>query len=415
MADVSDSQSAENGAVRTAGDLVKSAGRFSLAMGLFTARQATRLFTAPSGQAAASLDEVSNAAGGQLTGMIKTAFAVGTNLQYGLVDAAFDAAGIGPRGQEPTGPTSGLSMSLMTSATRRLTGVRTVASGTLDRPVPQAEFLQRLASYRTECMAGGRERERTVAALWKSEGLATTIAKHLLPGHSLDDPALPPHTRPVVHVGFGSGSAEFLVFDAAKLNAIFAERCANDYREFSYEGIGAILRAYERGFFKVMTGTLGLVPFDAPDGPNPTGFFADYLKQFPPHVQRLIAHGYGRLVAFSNMDIYGAIREATALPQERIEPVVHGAAFAFAMMNSVDLPLLLRQSEVPFEPAVRAAFQNGLIYGLAFLDWYVPGVLADWQPQGALEIGMIEHARQESALARERGFPLAFRLEHPRR
>lgn len=393
---------------------MKSVGRFGLAFGLFAARQAARVLTESRARTASSIDEVASAAGSQLTGATKTAFAVGTNLQHGLVDVALDAAGVGPAGQSPIGSTTELSMSLVKSARRRLTGVRTVASGALRRPVPQAELVQRLADYHAEVMAGGPDRERTVTGLWKSEGLATTIAKHLLPDNSWNDPALPRHVLPVEHVGFGSGSTTFHLFDATKLHAVFAERCARDYMDFSYEGIGAILRAYESGFFKFMSGVLGLARLDTPDGPKPAGFFADYLAQFPPHRQRLIAHGYGRIYAFSHMDIYDAIREATTLPPDRVEPVVHGAAFAFLMINSADLPHILRHSAIPFEPAVRAAFQNGLVYGLMFLDWYAPGYLAGWQPLGALETNLIEHARRERALATERGYPLAFRLANPR-
>jgi hypothetical protein len=84
------------------------------------------------------------------------------------------------------------------------------------------------------------------------------------------------------------------------------------------------------------------------------------------------------------------------------------------MINSVDLPRILRQSAVPYTPAVRAAFQNGLIYALAFLDWYAPWFLATWQPQAGLESDLIDHARDEAALSVERGFPLAFRLANPR-
>lgn len=415
MANARDPQDPANREATTTVDLVKSVGRFSLAMGLLAARQTTRLFSARPSQAAASLDDVSKAAGDQLTGIVKTAFAVGNNLQSGLVDAALDVVGVGPRGQSPSGSTTGLSMSLKKSATRRLTGVRTVASGALSRPVPQVELIRRLADFHAEVMAGGPSRERTVAGVWKSEGLATTIAKHLLPENSWNDPALPREVLPVEHVGFGSGSTSFFLFDAAKLHAVFAERCASNYREFSYEGIGAIMRAYESGFFKLMSGALGLSRLDTPNGPNPAGFYSDYLTQFPPHIQRLIAHGYGRIFAFSHMDIYDAIRDATKLPEQRVEPVVHGVAFAFLMINSADLPHILRHSAVPFEPAVRAAFQNGLIYGLAFLDWYAPGFLANWKPEGTLEADMIEHARRESALDLERGFPLAFRLAHPRR
>jgi hypothetical protein len=414
VARVGDRQAHGGDMVRAAADLVTSVGRFSLAMGLLAARQATRLVSAPSAQAAASLDEVTQAASARLTGLARTTFAVGANLQSGLVNAAFDVAGLGPAGQAPTGATSGLSMSLGTSAARRATGVRTVASGALDRAVPQAELLRRLFEHHTDALARGPDPERTVAGLWKSEGLATTIAKHLLPENSLSDAALPRHLLPIAHVGFGSGSAELHMFDAAQLHAVFRERCANQWRDFAYEGIGAILRAYEPGFFKLMSGTLGLIPLDARDGPNPARFFAGYLAQFPADIQRLIAHGYGRLAAFSNLDVYKAIRFATTLPPERVEPVVHGAAFAFAMMNSMELPLLLRESAVPFEPAVRAAFQNGLIYGLVFMDWYAPGVLAAWQPAGSLEAELVAHARREIAAATDRGVLPAFRLAHPR-
>jgi len=408
-----DSQNSGVGVAEATGDLVKSMARFSLAMGLFAARETVRFFSAP-GKAAGSIDDVTAAAGDQLTGFTRTAFAVGANIQHGLIDAALDAVGIGPRGQEPRGATSGLSMSLAKSATRRLTGIRTVGSGALDRAVPQAELRKRLHDYHDEAASSRSDREQLVVRLWKSEGLATTVAKHLLSENTLNDPALLREMLPVVHVGFGSGSAEFHLFDAEKLNQVFSERCATNYREFAYEGIGAILRAYERGLFKLSAGVLGFIPLDAADGPDAADFFAGYLNQFPPGIQRLVVHGYGRLLAFSTPDVYTAIRKATTFPHERIEPLVHGIAFAFVMMNNTEVPLLLRESAVPFEPAVRAAFQNGLIYSIAFMDWYVPGVLADWEPEGRLEADLVEHARREAGLATERGFPLAFRLANPR-
>ncbi len=414
MAKRNDSQTSGSGVADAARDLVKAMGRFSLGMGLFAAREATRLVSAPASQAAASIDEVTDSASRHLTGITRTAFAVGTNLQHGLVDAAFEAVGLGPAGQKPTGPATGLSMSLAASATRRVQGVRTVASGTLDRAVPQAEFVRRLADYQAEAAAADADRARLVDNLWKSEGLSTTIAKHLLPENTLTDTALPRQVLPIAHVGFGAGASEQFMFDAARLEALFAERCAAQYREFAFEGVGAILRAYERGLFKLGIGTVGLIPLDAPDGPNPSGFFADYLRQYPPHVPRLIAHGYGRILAFSHVDIYTAIKEATTFPRERIEPVVHGAAFAFAMINRTDLPQLLRQSAIPFQPDVRAAFQNGLIHALLFMEWFAPGMLARWEPEGALETELIEHARREAALDVERGAPLAGRLERPR-
>lgn len=399
--------------VQAAGSLAKAAASFSLAMSFFAARKAVELVT-PSEKTAGSMDSVTTAATSQLTGAVRTAYAIGTNVQSGLVDAAFDLAGFGPKGEKPQGDTSGLAIPLTTGGTRRVTGVRTVAAGAPNRPVPQAELVQLLTAYHTEAMSGASDRKSAVTGLWKSEGLSTTVGKYLLPENTLADPALPREVLPIAHVGFGSGSTEEAVFDVDALNALFAARCAPDYRDFSYEGIGAILRIYERGFFKVMSGTLGLIRLDAPDGPNPANFFAAYLSRFPPPIQRLITHGYGRIVAFSNINIYKALEEITTLPAERIEPAAHGAGFAFAFMNSEDLPRLLDNSAVPFAEPIRAAFQNGMVYSLVFFDWYTPGLLAGWQPQGALEAELIDHARREADLAKQRGYPLAFGLENPR-
>lgn len=402
--------------MQSTGTLMKSVGRFSLGLSLLAAKQAASLVMPEKKDAsgAASVDDVTRAAGEHLSGPVRTAFAVGTNVQAGVVDAAFNLAGMGAKGQRPQGNTSDLAIGLTTGATRRVTGVRTVASGALERGVPQDEFVMRINGYHDESATGAVEREKTVSGLWKSEGLSTSIGKHLLPENTLRDPRLHTQVLPIAHVGFGSGSTESLVFDVERINALYADRCASDYRGFSYEGIGAILRIYERGFFKVMSGALGLIKLDAPDGPDPAGFFAAYLQRFPPDIQRLIAHGYGRIVAFSNMNIYSALSEITTYPAERIEPAAHGAGFAFAFMNSADLPRILDHSTIPFDAQVRAAFQNGLVYALVFFDWYANGLLDHWQPTGALETELVEHARREAASARQRGYPLAFRLEHPR-
>jgi len=401
--------------VQSTGALVKSVGRFSIGMSFLAAKQvASLVMPAKPVPGAPSIADVSSAAERHLSGPVRTAFAVGTNVQSGVVDAAFGIAGFGPKGQKPQGNTSDLAIPIRAGATRRVTGVRTVASGALERQVPQDEFVMRINGYQDESAHGAADREKAVTGLWKSEGLSTSIGKHLLPENSMRDGRLKKEVLPIAHVGFGSGSAESLVFDVDKIDALFAERCAPDYRGFSYEGIGAIIRIYERGFFKVMSGTLGLIKLDAPDGPNPEGFFADYMRRFPPETQRLIAHGYGRIVAFSNMNIYSALTEITTYPAERIEPAAHGAAFAFAFMNSADLPRILEHSAIPFAAPLRAGFQSGLIYALVFFDWYAPGLLDGWKPTGALETELIEHARREAASTRQRGYPLAFRLENPR-
>jgi hypothetical protein len=352
---------------------------------------------------------------GQLGGgLVKTALAIGANLQSGVAEAIGAFAGMSAPGQAPTGATNGLVISAATAASRRLAGMRTIAAGVPNRPVPQAELVQRLSEYQADASAGEAAWDRIVADVWKSEGTAAITGRHLLPGNSLRDHALSREVLPVIHVGFGTGSAEALAFDSAKLEARFGERCEPGYEEFSYEGLGATLRFYEPGFFKLMSGVLDFIDLNAAKAPDGSNFFADYLARFPPHVQRLVAHGYGRIIAFANLDIYRAIEEATTLPLDRIEPAVHGVAFAFAMINSKDLPTILRQSAIPYQPRVRAAFQNGLIYALVFLEWYVPGALERWTPQPGLEAELIDQARREARLSLERGFPLAFRLANPR-
>src|SRR6516162_4592598 len=134
--------------MQSTGHLLKSVGRFSIGLSLLAAKQmASVVMPGKSAPGAPSVDDVERAAGQHLTGPVRTAFAVGTNVQSGIVDAAFDLAGMGPKGQLPQGNTSDLAIGLTTGATRRVTGVRTVASGALDRQVPQDEFVMRINGY----------------------------------------------------------------------------------------------------------------------------------------------------------------------------------------------------------------------------------------------------------------------------
>jgi hypothetical protein len=406
--------------MRTSGDLVKSATRFTLAMSLFTAREAAAVVTEAgrqTGTLASSMNQVARTAGSQLAGPMKTAFAVGENVQTGMVDFVFDSLGQGvrPARVASAAEARGLAVPMMTGGRRRVEGVRTVSSGAVNRPVPQQELVDTLTAYQADAAHGQADLHKIVVGLWKSEGFSTTVGKYRQPENSFADPRLPAAALPIAHVGFGSGTTEHVVFDKDELDAVYGAHTHERYRAFSYEGIGAILRIYEPGFFKVMSGALGLVRLDAPPPPDPAGFYAAYLGRFPTEIQRLIAHGYGRIIAFSNMNIYRALEEITTLPAGRVEPAAHGAGFAFAIMNSADLPRLLEYSAVPFDAVTRAAFQSGLVYSLVFFEWYVPGLLAAWQPtKGQLERELVELARQEAARAVERGYPLAFRLENPR-
>lgn len=307
----------------------------------------------------------------------------------------------------------GLSISLIPLARRRMRGVKTVASGAVNRTIPQDEFVSTCTLYQAEAAAQKHSMPRVVDGLWKCEGFSTTFGKYRLPENTLNDVRIPRECYGIAHVGYGAASTEHALFDTARLTDIAETKSEPNFRGFTYEGMGSILRIYEPGLFKFMCGVLGLIPIGAPPGPPKEGFFAKFMSAFSPEYQRLITHGYGRLVAFSNLSVYKAIGEAMALPENRVAPCVQGIAFAFAMMNSEEMPRLLENSAIEYPVVVRAAFQNGLTYGMIFCEWFAPGFLAEWKPRGPLEEKLIAKARDEAARNLRRGYLLPFALEEP--
>src|SRR5258708_4689604 len=305
----------------------------------------------------------------------------------------------------------GLSISLLPLARRRMNGVKTVSSGAVNRTIPQTEFQERMRQYQQEASTGELNMLKVVRGLWKSEGFATTFGKFRLPENTLNDPRIPRESLGIAHVGYGAASTEFTHFDTGKLREIVETKSNPNYQGFTYEGSGSALRIYEPGIFKTMCGLLGLIPRNAPPGPDKTGFFAKFFAAYPPEVQRLITHGYGRLIAFSTISIYKAIDEACTLPEKHVYPAVQGIAFAFAMINSQEIPRLLENSAIENPAQSRAAFQDGLIYGLMSCAWFLPGFLSTWKYQGKLEEKLVERARSEAALSLKRGHILPFALE----
>ncbi len=307
----------------------------------------------------------------------------------------------------------GLSIPPIHLAMRMLGGVRTVASGAVNREIPQDEFVSKVAEYQTNALHDILSMRHIVYGLWRCEGFSTTFGKYRIPENTLNDSQIPREALPITHVGYGAASAEYAEFNPHRLIEIAQTKAAPSHQGFFYEGIGSILRIYEPGIFKLACGVLGLIPMGAAPGPVPAGFFAGFFSAYPADVQRLIAHGYGRQVAFSNFGVHNALAEAMLLPPERVGPCVHGIAFAFAMMNAEEMPRLLNNSAIDYPANVRASFQNGLVYCLTFCDWFAPGFLEVWKTEGGLGEELVEKARDESARNLKRGYPLPFMLENP--
>jgi hypothetical protein len=281
------------------------------------------------------------------------------------------------------------------------------------REIPQHEFVAGITERQQWGLRDIFNMPHVVNGIWRCEGFATSFGKYRIPENTLHDPEIPREAQPAAHVGYGAASAEYAQFSAARHIEIGETKTHPQYRGFYYEGAGSVLRIYEPGIFKILCGILGLIPLPAPPGPDPAGFYARFLSAYPPEAQRLIAHGYGRLMAFSTTDVHHAIGAAMQLPPERSRPAVQGIGFAFGMMHSAEMPRLLNHSAIDVLPAVRAAFQTGLICALVFCDWFAPGFLEVWKAQGGLEEKMVDKAREESALNLKRGYPLPFLLENP--
>jgi hypothetical protein len=157
-----------------------------------------------------------------------------------------------------------------------------------------------------------------------------------------------------------------------------------------------------------------LVSFQEGRLPVPTDqFYHSFLSAFTDDWQRLIVHGYGRLIAFGNVRISTAIAAAMRLPPVHIRAAVQGIAFASSMMNPTEFHRLVDEIAIRYAPEVRMAFQNGLAYGLVFADWFAPGLLKLWRPIGKVEAELVALARDEAELSRNRGFILPFRLHTP--
>ena len=283
----------------------------------------------------------------------------------------------------------------------------------MNQTIPQDEFVAGCLRFQQAAQVNCHSMAEVVNSLWRCEGLSTTFGKYRLPDNTLNDQRLPRECWGIAHVGYGAASTEFARFDQAQLRAIARRYSAPKYDGFVYEGMGSILRIYEPGTFKFICGVLGLIPHGAPPGPEKDGFFSRWLADFTAEQQRLVTHGYGRLVAFSNTSVYKALEEVLTLPSERVYPGVQGLAFAFAMMNHEEMPRLLENSAIDYPGEVRPAFQTGLVYGLVFCEWFAPGFLSHFRPEGTLGERLVALARDESAKNLKRGYILPFALENP--
>ena len=275
---------------------------------------------------------------------------------------------------------------------RKLVAFRTVSQRKQEGPLNTASLIEQVVAIQQEG-AASQELSVKTAALWKMESLGVTFGRIAHIVDSLSDPSLPPEARPIVHVGMGGAAVELANFDRAEIIRIIDLLAHPDYRLFGYEQIGAMLGVYEKTAPRLI---LGLKRLDRPDP-------AKFIPLFPPEIQRLISHGYGRLLYFNSKDLRAALLNIRKREFLDLLAAVQGMAFGYAMVNHNDLGAVLETGDYLLEPALIAAFQSGLVYALEFWEWSFPGTLDSLRLPGDRTERLIRTARQEVADARQQG------------
>ncbi|OFW35932.1 MAG: hypothetical protein A3J28_10460 [Acidobacteria bacterium RIFCSPLOWO2_12_FULL_60_22] len=286
------------------------------------------------------------------------------------------------------------------SALRKIVAFWTVKQKKTDAPRTPGEVLERAVAIQREA-AQHTDLGVKTKALWKMESLGVTFGRLALDGDTLSDPNLPAEARPILHVGMGGAAVEEANFDPDKIKQRIDSLAHPDYRLFSYEQIGAMLGVYEKTVPRLM---LGLKRLNRPDP-------AQYIPLFPSEVQRLISHGYGRLLYFNSKDIRAALLNIKNRKYLDLRAAVQGMAFGYTMVNHNELGVVLETGDGLIEPTLVKAFKAGLVYALEFWEWASPGFLPSLRLSGSRPAELIQIAREEIESARKRGFLGPFVVE----
>jgi hypothetical protein len=282
--------------------------------------------------------------------------------------------------------------------------IKAVSDRSIRLRLGQHKYVQRMKAVQSGA-AGTADMGRKTASFWLMENLSSTFLKTARPGESLRDPELPIETLPISHCGMGIAAVEVADFQPQRIREVIELFSHPDYRLFAYEGSGAMLALYEPDMFHLAARTLalvGLLPLPSLTPPSRE----EFVRSFEPEVQRLIAHGYGRMLYFKNHGIAGAIREARRASFLQVPACIQGVAFAYSMVNNSDLGRVFRAGRDLAATPAGAAFRDGLIYALEFWEWMSPGFL-DWVvPRTEFESVLIRKAAEAIDRCRSQG-PLA--------
>jgi len=257
----------------------------------------------------------------------------------------------------------------------------------LHGPFTERQFFEATTSVQRQAAVTDSLREKTVA-LWRMERLGFSYCRQS--ANSLNSNDIPLEIQPISHVGLGIAVTESAGFSAGKIIDIIESRVHSDFRLFPYESVGCLWAAYSykwfQRVFRIVSQT-HIPPLELPE-------WKEFAGRFPAEIQRLISHGYGRTLYLKESNVARAIRAAMALDGLHTASAVQGIAFAYAMINHVDLVRVLDVGTDLKSPDLAIAFRNGLIYALAFWDWAFPGFLRSLVPRSDRQDQLIASAHQ---------------------
>jgi len=276
-------------------------------------------------------------------------------------------------------------------AWRKWITFQTISRKQIDGPASQETYLDRWSAIQSAAQKS-RDLHFMTASFWKMESLGADYCRQPPGGNTLCDPRLPLEVRPIAHTGLGVAAVEVGEFDPARITRTIDSLANPNFRLFAYESLGAVLGVYQ---MPVPKNLLGLKRLRRPEPER-------FINFFPAEIQRLISNGYGRILYFNSLDLVSAVRSIARRRFLQAPAAIQGMAFAYAMVNSSDLWVVL-ETGCGFEDSeLRTAFQNGLIYALEFWEWAWPGWLRSLNPPSARSAALIAIAQQEidSGLAR---------------
>ena len=278
---------------------------------------------------------------------------------------------------------------------RSLRPLRVISDKTLHGPFTHRQFVERTTAYQ-RLAAASDIRDKTVT-LWRLERLGFSYCRH---GQgSLDDDEIPVQVQPILHVGLGIAATESAGFSAEKTVQSIEPRVHADFREYAYEAIGCIWAAYTYKLFQLLFRVVSrskIVPCKLPE-------WTDFIGSFTVDQQRLISHGYGRTLYLKQLKNGRAIRTASRLDGLDTMWAIRGIAFAYAMINHVDLYRVLDGGNDLEDPETAHAFDQGLMTALTFWDWTFPGFLDGLAPRSERQEELMTAARQVIDTSRAHG------------